>query len=269
MTPCSTYNGRAAHWALLCGVIVGKFLQKNNRKNKDRRICKKNNNSVSEKPVGLKNADIDDDAESIASDSDNITFEFLNDFDPKYVWVIARHGKKGGNYDVWSLEELSSSNAQLRTPSNKILRTIPKNVRSKWGCGPIVEEEESPLINGRVNSAGVHFDSDSNDESVDDSTTNRESSTNENMDTTENEHRSPPPFPPPPLPPPPPGISCDEQTEKPTPKPYILPEGPRLSRCLANQYVVFKPLRRPHLVSNLKKEKNDNAWLSNVSFYFI
>lgn len=181
--PSLTNGGSTAHWALLCGVIIGKPHKRQEKKIQqhddelsdedllkygylyaydpnatefipngyiDRRVLDIEN------PIGrattqssrsnLENISVDD-ASIVEDDYDDTKQNFMEDAsynsydipdldlnrDADRVWVIARHGKIGGRYAVWSLKELAKSNYQLRTPSDKILHSIPSEVKMQWG----------------------------------------------------------------------------------------------------------------------------------------
>lgn len=74
----------------------------------------------------------------------------------------------------------------------------------------------------------------------------------------------PPPPPPPPLPPPPPKVIAVKKklhTDS-IESPFVLPDGPRLDRCLAHQFIAFEPVRLPNLISD--QENPQKLQVSNL-----
>jgi len=181
MMPSLTNGGSTAHWALLCGVIIGKShkrqeniiqQQDDEHSNKDllkygfvyaynpimsefipsghidRRVLDieypigrfQNTRSISEDisadNYSIAEEDYDDTKQNFAEDSSSCSSYDMSDLDLNWdadrVWVIARHGKIGSRYAVWSLKELAQSNYQLRTPSDMILRSIPSEIKMQW-----------------------------------------------------------------------------------------------------------------------------------------
>lgn len=134
MMPCSTNGGSTAHWALLCGVIV-------ERPNIKQKSLFTNNTvqSNSDEALGTN---------YMANKKHLSPARKAEKLDVNRIWVVVRHGKKGGRYDVWRLKDLDLSNSQLRTPSEKILRNIPSSILAFW--------ELDPFNNRRCNE-NIHY----------------------------------------------------------------------------------------------------------------
>lgn len=255
--PCSNNGGRTAHWALLCGVIIQKPKLKSTVHARDDFQTKE-----------VFSQTVTDDSNNISMWFNESTQESGNDgsdldleCDADRVWVVARHGKQG-RYVVWSLRELADSNRQLRTPAERILRTIPVEVRKSWKYDPLVGSGEQSL------------------------------SCNEHRIMTEVDYakqqyfdriRLPAPLevgwkaselppavslPPqaPPLPPPviAPAIHNGINLDAP---PFILTEGPQLDQSLARQYVVFEPVRSPHLITSHLVHAEEISSVSNYTIF--
>ncbi|XP_026821412.1 uncharacterized protein LOC113559839 isoform X2 [Rhopalosiphum maidis] len=204
MMPSSTDGGSTAHWALLCGVIIGKshkrpqkIIQQYNdeisdtlkygylyaydpsmtefiptgyidrrmldTENPNGRTITRSSRSYMQN-INVNNADIaeedyDDGNLNITEEARNFKYCDLSDQDLEQnadrVWVVARHGKIGGRYAVWSLKELAKSNCQLRKPADKILRSIPPEIKMLWNNG------QQPLDCITANSISIAYNYDS------------------------------------------------------------------------------------------------------------
>eukprot|EP00102_Acyrthosiphon_pisum_P009498 XP_003247720.1 PREDICTED: formin BNR1-like [Acyrthosiphon pisum] len=213
MMPSLTNGGSTAHWALLCGVIIGKPHKRQEKKIQqyddelsdedllkygylyaydpnttefipngyiDRRVLDIENpigrattqssqshlENINIDDIGIAEEDYDDTKQYFTEDANSYNSYDISDLDlnrdADRVWVIARHGKIGGRYAVWSLKELAKSNYQLRTPSDKILHSIPPEVKMQWGnkqqpfdCNTanlFLEKTESTLIDNNHDS---------------------------------------------------------------------------------------------------------------------
>lgn len=365
--PSLTNGGRTAHWALLCGIIIGKPHKRQEKKienpddelsdedllkygylyaydpntsefipngyidrrvidigNHDGSITTQLNRNLMENinvyDSGIVEEDYDDIKQNVTEEAGYNNYYDISDLDlnrdADRVWVIARHGKIGNRYAVWSLKELAKSNYQLRTPADKIMRSIPSEMKMLWdntqpsiGCNIanlVMEKSESILIaNKHDGKTYCNLDLTETDYKFQRSETPiaglpvepwpgenimvKNNPVSEQIQEVESsppltiipkpappqliplpptEQPSPPPLPtspppqpptppppppPPPTqpipPPPPPGASTNMYDNINEP-PFVLPEGPRLDRCLAHQFISFEPVRAPTIVSD-------------------
>lgn len=183
MMPSLTNGGSTAHWALLCGVIIGKPHKRQEKKIQphddelsdedllkygyiyaydpnttefipngyiDRRVLDIENpigretsqytrnhmENINFDDAGIAEEDYDDTKQHVKEETNSYNYYNISDLDlnrdADRVWVIARHGKLGDRYAVWSLKELAKSNCQLRTPADQILHSIPPEVKMQW-----------------------------------------------------------------------------------------------------------------------------------------
>lgn len=240
MMPCSTNGGRTAHWALLCGVIVRRpELKSMNHAHDDFQTAEVFSKTITD---DSNNNSICFNESTLESDYNGSDLDLERDVDR--VWVVARHGKQG-RYVVWPLRELADSNRQLRTPAERILRTIPAEVRNGWEYDPLADSEERSLscdedrIMTKVNyTKEQYFDQVNVPTSLED---RRQASELPSA-------VSKPPLAPP-LPPlvTAPAIRNVSKLDEP---PFILTEGPLLNTSLARQYIVFEPVHPPQITTS-------------------
>lgn len=327
MKPCLNTGGNAAHWAILCGVIIGKVYRKNSLKPKDngflyfydntkklltpmdfistndiikgtsnvgnfsdeptRRLLNfrnrshtNNNDNGNDRDMHV-DSEIDDDndiiteresSDFISDSDDNVTDDTdmdnrvkhnlnkysdtvykktMRNVDLNDVWVIARHGKCS-DYDVWSLDELSKSNQQLKLPSEKILScfwsgendedTVQKLLESLSSASSSkLSQKQQSVVNTSNNSNShtvIRYNGVSGDQSL----------------TSEQNQEGPSSVPlPPPLPPSPSSCTLPRKNNNPN-LPFILPEGVRLDQCLAQRFIIFEPVRKPNFISDIRNE---------------
>lgn len=238
MRPSDKNFGEAAHWALLCGVIV-------------ERPCVKD--EVLDRNYDGSDLDLEQDADR--------------------VWVVARHGKSSGRYSVWSLRELANSNRQLLRPNQMIMDTIPKKVRDMWEHDHTVnqldfrssgdEDTDDDYDDFPANTIeGDHVVMTDDDEMAREgewSAGGEGLAEHPTLATPSVSFRGsspppPPPPPPPPSPPTPPPMPSPPATAwtlrnarwNRKSKPFILPDGPRLDLCLAKRFIAFEPIQPTH-----------------------
>lgn len=117
-------EGKNLHWAILCGVIVGKISDKTEDKS---RSC------TSSHFVNYPNQDLITKRELIINNTATYTIDkHWNDDrnswclcelgelgrDLEYTYVIVKHGGKSGKYEVWPLLDVLRSNAQISKPGS-------------------------------------------------------------------------------------------------------------------------------------------------------
>ncbi|XP_025197481.1 uncharacterized protein LOC112596205 [Melanaphis sacchari] len=347
MMPSTTNGGSTAHWALLCGVIIGKSHKKQKKKIQQydceasnslryeyeyaynssaadhistcfndknifdiknyygreiARSSRKFMRDVYVNGAGIAGEDYYGENQNINEETSSFDISDLDlKRDADRVWVVARHGKVGDRYSVWSLKELAKSNCQLRTPANNILRTIPYEIKMLWNNEqhPIdYTPAESKSIFTAHNSSTNYCDLDSTETDMfqqPESTNvelpdkNKKKSVLEQIQTEklslpQSTIQTPPEIqlspspelsslshpPPPPPPPPPPsspstlvvmGIRSLDDDDD--EPPFVLPEGPKLNICLAHQFISFEPIRTPNIIT----DKNDQKTLNPLSTF--
>ncbi|VVC34825.1 Hypothetical protein CINCED_3A019026 [Cinara cedri] len=226
MLPSSKNKGTTAHWALLCGVIIAK-----------------------------KTGDVERPKYRYDPNTKNVLQDDL-DRDVDKIWMIGRHGKNNGQYVVWSFRELLESNRQLSTPAPKILNTIPDELKALWYND---ERDLKPLFMRNETRLQLHryFDEPAYNDSDEEYPILSPNNSRNNLPPLPKSEPMPymlsDPAPLPRLP------LFRHPTSDANRRSFLLPDGPRLDLCLANQYVGFRPLYKPNTISFFDHPHNTHS----------
>jgi len=292
MKPSLENEGSTAHWALMCGVIVGKVYQKKKYDGKedgflymsDRDTCQlKPAEFIARNDIIEGTANVgylfDDPLRRIVScnpcdtnaDDDNIDFEAdcVKDggmeYD-KYCGNVDSYKDIMHNVDlnnVWVVVQHGKNmgdydvwNLDQVAKSNQQLRLPSEKILSCFWSWNDDEDTTEKLLQSL--SAASLFGSKYTTSFVSylDVLKNRKNNADQSLNLTLEQNQAGPssiPPPPPPLPPTPSPVIMPKK-DRPY-LPFVLPEGVRLDNCLAQNFLVFKPTRSPYLVSNIKSEK--------------